>query len=48
MIVVDTSAIVAIAFAESERESFSRIIQNAGKALISTVSAVETRMVVHG
>ena len=48
MIVVDTSAIVAIAFAESERESFSRIIQNAGKALISTVSVVETRMVVHG
>ena len=48
MIVVDTSAIVAIAFAESERESFSRIIQNAGKALISTVSVVESRMVVHG
>lgn len=48
MIVVDTSAVVAIAFAEPERESFSQIIRNAGKALISTVSVVETRMVVHG
>ncbi len=48
MIVIDTSALVAIAFAEPEREAFSQIIQNAGKALISTVSVVETRMVVHG
>lgn len=47
MIVVDTSAIVAIAFGEPERESFIRAIDQAGKALISTVSAVETRMVVH-
>ena len=48
MIVVDTSAIVAMAFAEPERDAFVRAIQQADKALISTVSAVEARMVVHG
>ena len=48
MIVVDTSALVAIAFAEPEREVFVRIIEGSGKALISTVSVVEARMVVHG
>ena len=48
MIVVDTSALVAIAFAEPERESFLRAVQISGKSLISTVCVVETRMVVHG
>jgi len=48
MIVVDTSAIVAIAFAEPEREAFVQLVQQADKALISTVSVVEARMVVHG
>lgn len=48
MIVVDTSAIVAIAFAELEREAFSRAIQQTDRALISSVSVVEARMVVHG
>ncbi len=48
MIVVDTSALVAIAFAEPEREVFVRIIEGSGKALISTVSVVEARMVIHG
>jgi ribonuclease VapC len=48
MIVVDTSAVVAIVFAEPEREVFLRTIQKADKALISTVSVVEARMVVHG
>ena len=48
MIVVDTSALVAIAFAEPEREAFLQAIKTAGKALVSTVSVVETRMVVHG
>ncbi len=48
MIVVDTSAVVAIAFAEPERESFVRVIEEADKALMSTVSVVEARMVVHG
>jgi ribonuclease VapC len=48
MIAVDTSALVAIAFAEPERAAFLNAITVAGKALVSTVSAVETRMVVHG
>ena len=48
MIVVDTSALVAIAFAEPERESFLRAVQISGRSLISTVCVVETRMVVHG
>jgi ribonuclease VapC len=47
MIAVDTSAIVAIAFAEAEREAFVQAIQQADKALISSVSVVEARMVVH-
>lgn len=48
MIVVDTSAIVAIALGETEREVFLRAISTAGKALVSTASVVEARLVVHG
>jgi ribonuclease VapC len=48
MIVADTSAIVAIAFAEQEREVFVGAIRQASKTLVSTVSVVEARMVVHG
>jgi ribonuclease VapC len=48
VIVVDTSAVVAMAFGEPERDAFVRAIQQARKALISTVSALEARMVVHG
>lgn len=48
MIVVDTSAIVAIVFNEAEREPFEQCIRRAGKALISSVSLLEARMVVHG
>ena len=48
MIVVDTSAIVAIALREPERQDFVEIIERTDKALISTVSVVEARMVVHG
>lgn len=48
MIVVDTSAIVAIVFEEPERPGFRQIIQRAEKALISTVSALEARLVIHG
>ena len=48
MIVVDTSAIVAIALGEPEREAFVKAIQQADKALVSTVSVIEARMVVHG
>jgi ribonuclease VapC len=48
MIAVDTSAIVAIVFDEAERPLFRHIIQRAGKALISTVSIVEARLVIYG
>ena len=48
MIAVDTSAIVAIVFDEAERPLFRRIIQRASKVLISTVSVLEIRLVVHG
>jgi ribonuclease VapC len=48
MIAVDTSALVAIGLHESERESFQTIILNSAKVLISTVSVVETKMVLFG
>jgi ribonuclease VapC len=48
VIVVDTSAVVAIAFGEPERDDFIRAIQATDRALISTVSVLEARMVVHG
>lgn len=47
MIVADTSAILAIMFAEPERERFLQTIQAARTTLISTVSVVEARMVIH-
>ena len=48
MIAVDTSAIVAIAFAEPERTAFRLAILRAGKALISTASVLEVKMVAYG
>lgn len=48
MIVVDTSALVAIVFREAERAAFLEAIAKAGTALLSSVSVVEARMVVHG
>ena len=48
MIVIDTSALVALAFAEPEREAIVGTIERADRVLVSTVTAVETRMVVHG
>ena len=48
MIVAGTSAIIAIAFAEPEREAFLKAIQPAQRTLISSVSAIEARMVVRG
>lgn len=47
MIVADTSALAAIAFAEPERDAFVRIIHRAERVLVSTATALETRMVVH-
>lgn len=48
MIVVDTSAIIAIQLGETERSEFLQLINLAGTALISSVSVVEARMVMHG
>ncbi len=48
MIVADTSAIIAIVFAEPEREAFIEVIRREQRVLVSTVSVVEARMVVHG
>jgi len=48
MIAVDTSAILAIVFDEAERNEFLDIVERAGKAVVSSVSVVEARLVVHG
>lgn len=48
MIVVDTSALAAIVFAERERDAFVELIQRSQRVLVSTPTALETRMVVHG
>lgn len=48
MIAVDTSALVAIALAEPERDLFKAAILGATKAAVSSVSALEFRMVVYG
>lgn len=48
MIVVDTSALIAIVFDEPERAAFIDIIQRSDRVLISTPTAVETRLMVHG
>lgn len=48
MIVVDTSALVAIFLDEPERARFLAIIETADKVLISVPTALETKMVVHG
>lgn len=48
MIVVDTSALVAVVFGEPEREAFVGRMEQAQRVLVSAVSVVETRMVVSG
>ena len=48
MIVADTSALLAIVFDEPERHAFIECIGQADRVLISAVSVVEARMVVHG
>jgi len=45
VIAVDTSALVAISLNEPERFSFLTIIRESPKVLVSTVSVVETKMV---
>jgi ribonuclease VapC len=48
VIVVDTSAIIAIQLAEPEREEFLTIIAQAGVSLISSGTLLEARMVLGG
>jgi ribonuclease VapC len=48
MIAVDTSAIIAIAFDEPERATFRQSIMQARRALISTATVLEVKMVVYG
>jgi ribonuclease VapC len=48
MIAVDTSALVAIVLDEPERVSFRLKIAGSTRALISTVSALEAKMVMYG
>lgn len=48
MIAVDTSAVVAIVFGEPERAAFRQAIMRARKALISTASVLEVKMVAYG
>ena len=47
MIAVDTSAIVAIALNEPERAAIRHAIMQARKALISTASVIEVKMVLY-
>ena len=47
VIVIDTSALAAIVFGESERELFVELIQQAERVLISVPTALEARIVVH-
>jgi ribonuclease VapC len=46
-VVIDTSALLAILFQESEAEQFSDAISNASRRLISSVSFLETSIVIH-
>jgi ribonuclease VapC len=48
MIAVDTSALVAIVFGEPERAALRDAILRARKALISTASVLELKMVAYG
>ena len=48
MIAADTSALVAIALGEPERATFIVAIERANKVLVSTVSVLEARIVLHG
>jgi len=47
VIVVDTSAISAIAFDEPERREFVELISAAGTAFISEATGIEARIVIH-
>lgn len=48
MIAADTSALVAVVFGEPERQAFMQCMERSHRVLVTTVSVVETRMVVSG
>ena len=48
MIVVDASALVAIADLEPERDAFLAVLANAQSAVISAINAVETGLILIG
>jgi ribonuclease VapC len=48
MIAIDTSALVAIVLGEPERDELLKRLKSVRRALVSTVSVVEARMVVYG
>lgn len=48
MMVVDTSALIAIALSGPEQDDLIEILVTADELLISSVSVVEARMVMHG
>lgn len=48
VIVIDTSAVVAILRDEAERRTFNEIIEEANRCLLSAVSFVEASMVMEG
>jgi len=48
MIAVDTSALVAIAFDEPERDRFLEIVLGSDRTLIATPTVLETRLVTRG
>jgi ribonuclease VapC len=48
VIVLDTSALVAIANHEPERPVFLRVLADEDRRLISAVTLLETRMVIYG
>ncbi|MBS0151156.1 MAG: type II toxin-antitoxin system VapC family toxin [Nitrospira sp.] len=48
MIVIDTSAVVAILRDEAERRTFNEAIEEAKRCLVSAVSFVEASMVMEG
>lgn len=48
MIVIDTSAFVAILIKEPERAAFMAAIASTERRLVSAVTVLETRMVMHG
>jgi ribonuclease VapC len=45
MIVIDSSALIAIAFAEPEKEAFEAIVAGPERCLLSAVNAYETAIV---